>query len=372
MKTPIAIVDDDESVRSVISSFLATAGHEPITFPDGESLLRELDNGTKPALFLLDIMMPRMDGFELCAALRARRELADVPIVFLTAMSEAMAEARAVEVGIDDVLSKPVRRSELLVRIRSLLRYAASKRALRDAYRTAQLQNAELVAAAGRQRELAAMVVHDLKNPLASLGANLRFVGTRPESPDARDAILDSIELSDLMLRRVATILELARNASGRLVANAESVSVREELNRIVQHERRRAERRKLILTTQCPEMLTLSADRELLRRMLENLTDNALRFADQGSEVRLAVERSADAIIVEVTNTSSTLDVSARDQLFSSFSHPPSVDGDDVLHVGLGLSFCRIAARALGARFELVESAPRVIIARIVFPVSK
>lgn len=371
MNPLIAIVDDEESVRTLICTYVAKDGFDVAPFSSGDALLAEIDRGLKPALFLLDIMMPKMDGFELCAALRARRELIDSPAVFLTAMEESHAYERALEVGIDDLLVKPIRRGELIARVRSLLRYAGGKRALRDAHRSAVLQNAALDAAAKRQRELSAMVVHDLKTPLATLEANLRFAVDAAVPSEVREALVDSLEVSETMARRVATILDLARADAGRLLNDLAPLPLRPELERIVRHEQRRAQRRAVMITSDCPAALSAIADRELLRRMLENLVDNAFRHVTAGAAIVLVAETVGERVTIEVRDSGCGLSEEARNRLFVAFSGEHRDDDDGSHHVGLGLAFCKVAAEAQGGKIEVLDNVPHGTIVRLSLPLA-
>jgi two-component system cell cycle response regulator len=87
----------------------------------------------KPDLILLDVMMPRMSGFQVCKKLKSEDGTKEIPIVMVTALSEVSDVEHAVDVGADDFLSKPVNRLELLTRVRSLLKLASARRELKRA-----------------------------------------------------------------------------------------------------------------------------------------------------------------------------------------------------------------------------------------------
>ena len=117
----ILVVDDNASNRKLIEGHLEAAGYSAMT-ADGGAQAIELFAAAPADLILLDILMPGMDGFETCRRIRQLRRGDTTPIVFLTALDEAEAQAKAQEAGADDFLTKPVRGLELLLRVRSLLR----------------------------------------------------------------------------------------------------------------------------------------------------------------------------------------------------------------------------------------------------------
>ena len=114
----LLVVDDDRDLRALVASFLAQHGYSVDTASDGVALRRALARA-RYDLIVLDIMMPGDDGLVLCRTLRAQSA---VPIIFLTAASEAMDRILGLEMGADDYLTKPFAPRELLARIRAVLR----------------------------------------------------------------------------------------------------------------------------------------------------------------------------------------------------------------------------------------------------------
>ena len=117
----ILVVDDTEPNLRLLRALLTGAGYAVVTAPCGVEGLAAAARET-PDLILLDIMMPDLTGFEVCQRLRATAETRRTPIVFLTALHELEDHMRAVDVGGDDVLTKPINKLELLLRVKSLLR----------------------------------------------------------------------------------------------------------------------------------------------------------------------------------------------------------------------------------------------------------
>ncbi len=117
----ILVVDDEDSIRSLIRRRLETEGYEVLTAGDGEEALR-LAEEWLPDLVILDVIMPRIDGLELCRRMREDPHLAQLPVVFLTSRESVNDRIRGFEAGADDYLPKPFDLRELSLRIRALLR----------------------------------------------------------------------------------------------------------------------------------------------------------------------------------------------------------------------------------------------------------
>jgi two-component system cell cycle response regulator len=120
-RSKILVVDDTEPNLRLLRALLTGAGYEVITADCGAGGIATAAR-ERPDLILLDIMMPDLTGFEVCQRLRAAADTRWTPIVFLTALHEMEDHMRAVDVGGDDVLTKPINKLELLLRVKSLLR----------------------------------------------------------------------------------------------------------------------------------------------------------------------------------------------------------------------------------------------------------
>lgn len=118
----ILIADDNEQNRELLDAYLADEGFEILMAADGQETLEVVESG-QPDLILLDIMMPRMSGYEVCEILKSDAEKRRIPVLMVTALNEMGDIEKAVNAGCDDFLTKPVNQLELNTRVRSLLRF---------------------------------------------------------------------------------------------------------------------------------------------------------------------------------------------------------------------------------------------------------
>jgi len=117
----IVIADDNQQNCELLEAYLGDEGYEIVVAVDGQETLERVA-AFRPDLVLLDIMMPRMSGYEVCQQMKQEPETADIPILMVTALNEPGDIERAVAAGCDDFLTKPVNRLELTTRVRTLLK----------------------------------------------------------------------------------------------------------------------------------------------------------------------------------------------------------------------------------------------------------
>lgn len=116
----ILIVDDDKQITDLVSKILLVEGHEPTSLNDSTKTM-ELAGSLTPDLFVLDLMMPEPNGFELCRYLRANTTFKNTPIVIITAMDDSDSKAIAYVAGANDYITKPFNPSDLAKRVKVLL-----------------------------------------------------------------------------------------------------------------------------------------------------------------------------------------------------------------------------------------------------------
>ena len=125
----VLIADDNPQGVELLEAYLSASDYEIRTAADGEETLQQVGQW-QPDLILLDIMMPKISGFEVCKRLRADPATRDIAVLMITALDQPSDIDRAVEAGTDDFLTKPINKTELLLRVRSLLQSRQYKREL--------------------------------------------------------------------------------------------------------------------------------------------------------------------------------------------------------------------------------------------------
>jgi two-component system sensor histidine kinase/response regulator len=308
---------------------------------------------------LLDVVAPSFDGLATCKQLRALPSGAQAAIVCFG--PDTATQVRAFEAGADECLSTPFQHRELLVTIRSALRFKQLAEELtRDRDRMREERDAALAAQRLRE-ETIGLVVHDMKNPLAGVISNAEFlVNSKGMTTDQFDCAQDIMGASRRLHRLVMSLLDVNLREHGVLKPALQTVDV-SELIRQVHHESALtiADKSLRCAITGAETPHKLSADRDMVSRLIANLFDNAARSSPHGSEIGIAVEQKSDVLAIRVTDRGARVNPESRARMFE-----PYLPADDALRRvrksrGLGLASCRAIAEAHGGSIRCEDALP-------------
>jgi len=338
----VLLADPDSEARSHIASLLAAAEHVVIEAGDASHALLEFDH-YRPTLVLLDANLR-----DTAPQLRLLRGGRTTPIVLLC--HDRLDEDTVRNCEANDVLRKPIDRADLMLRVNSLLSLVAQRQAIEEAHR--------------RRQQLAAHVVHDLRIPLTSISANLQWLlRDRQLSPDSAGAARDALDASDTASRMAADLLDLEISEQGALIPRMQSIDLGQLLEELRRHAIRRMEGeiQHQIAISMRLDRPTIAADRLLLRRLLENLLDNALKYAPSGDTIHVEARTfSPEWVELRVRDRGPGVPEAYRQAIFQQYMQ---LDREAELHLrggrGLGLAFCKVAAEAHRGKIWVEENEP-------------
>ncbi len=341
----ILVVDDDRIIIEVLGQSLSLAGYEVITAADGEEGLdyaRRLD----PDLILLDVMMPKLDGYSVCSQLKQDAATRLIPIIILTALTEKDDKLKALEVGADEFIRKPPDRQELLIRIKSLLR-------TKKLYEQVQLSYQGLRDLQQSQLDLTHMLVHDIRGPLGSIIGSVESLLEDSDSmpPERQEILLKSSLLAGRQIMTMTeAMLDVQRLESGKMPVELEPVSFRHVISQSVHTIRPLMRDGRVRLKVKADEPASMvMLDRELSLRVVNNLLLNAIRFSPDGGQVGIWTRVTPEWIVVSVADQGPGIPKEHREHVFVKYAQVHH--GDHRRGVGLGLAFCKMAVEAMRGR---------------------
>lgn len=353
-KSSVLVVDDVPDNIMVLDEVLREK-YNVIAAINGERALKIVNSATPPDLVLLDVMMPGMDGFEVCSRIKGSDQTAFIPVVMVTALSGQDDRIKALDAGADDFLSKPIDPTEVLARVKSLLRIKKLHTELQQSF--SELQSLELL-----RENLTYMIIHDLRTPLTGIigGLDLLYDFASVEgNADAEEMHEMASQNSHKLLAMINDLLDITKMETGELRLERREVdadTVAAEMEKTI---RALAQVEKIDFTCQIPsEVPKLSADHDLLTRVLVNLVANAIKFTPSGGYVHFIVENGTDGFAkLAVVDNGPGIPAGYEDKIFEKFGQVETGERK-ALSTGLGLTFCKMAVEAHDGKIW-VESSP-------------
>jgi two-component system sensor histidine kinase/response regulator len=343
----LLVVDDEPRNRALMSAYLA-----------GQYQVKEAENGPEALalceqgdvdLVVLDVMMPGMSGFEVCRALKNKSRDDFLPVLLLTALSEQDDRNAGLAAGADDFLAKPVNRQELLLRVQHFLDLRKERQTVARQYEALH----ELVAL---KDDLVTLMVHDLRNPLTGVLGLLQVL--EAEAPDAvsRADATAAREGAEKLREALDDMLQVRQLEEGRLVLQRRAESLESLTAEAAASLEGAARMRRLDLLRSVEPGLTVDGDRRLLRRAIENLVSNAVKFSPAGKPVQINATRAGDLVEISVADKGGGVPKVAREGLFEKFGGVYKRRESDRRGYGLGLYFVRLVAEAHGGAISAMD----------------
>lgn len=356
-KTSVLVIDDNPENRALAAAALEDEGYLVHCAASGEEGLGMFEQ-QRPGCVLLDVRMPGMDGFVTCTKLRQLPGSDDVPILFLTAQRDINTFERALQAGGDDFLTKPLSPTELVMRVQTAVKLRQMTHELREHYELARSQRDDLLRLQLQKEQLTSFVIHDLKNPVNAVDLHAQLLLRRGElSARSQKSVQQIRQEMRTLMRLVLNLLDINKADEGSLSAAVDSVDLAALAADVENEFEAQAESNEVTLAVAL-ETTEVSADIDLLRRVLENLVDNAIRHAPAGSQVRLSSKSEPGAVLLTVTDRGAGIPEELRGRIFERFARlDPNADRRSGR--GLGLQFCKLAVEAHGGHIWVEDAAP-------------
>ncbi len=347
-KETILVVDDEELNLKLMEAFLSPQGYQIISARNGKEALRIVKT-SPPDLVLLDILMPEMDGLEVCKRIKSNPRTAVIPVIMVTALGEHRDVLKGIEAGADDFLTKPVDKEELMLRVRNALR-------TKNLYDQLQENFLKLKELEKMRDTLIHMIVHDMKSPLVSISGYLQLLQFKEKKGEKEEYYLKlSQALVSQILEMVSSLLDISRLEEKKLPLHPEIYPV-EKLFQEVEEIIKPLLRENPLCKEFSPSNLYVFCDPKLTRRVLMNLITNALKFSPPGKEIIVRAEKCVNMVKISITDRGPGIPPEYQKKIFDRFFQIEKKDGEFQYSTGLGLTFCKLAIESQGGEIG-VES---------------
>jgi two-component system sensor histidine kinase/response regulator len=336
----ILIVDDIPTNLEVLMQFLEGAGYQVLVATDGESALEQVSYAP-PDIILLDVVMPGIDGFETCRRLKTDSLTQEIPVIFMTALSDTVDKVYGFELGAADYITKPLQQEEVVARVNAHLTLHRQKQEI-ERLRQQERQYYERLTKI--KDNILSTASHDLKNPLTSVLITLDII--RHYLPVEDQRVREKLEViqqeADRMYNLIIQLLDIARlEADMGLQKN--TVSLQDWVQANVHSVSPQVADKQLHLSTHLPNIsVEVYCDVDRMNQVIQNLLSNAIKYTPIGGSIEITANLRGDELSVQVADTGLGIPQNDVLQVFDKFFRVNTRQHMAVSGTGLGLSIVK------------------------------
>jgi two-component system sensor histidine kinase/response regulator len=295
----ILVIDDSPTNLSLLFTTLGKAGYQVLSAKDGESGIEQAIR-MKPDIILLDVLMHGIDGFETCRRLKSNQATQNIPVLFMTVLTDMEDMLKGFRMGGVDYIKKPLQHEEVLARV--------------NAHLTIQHQQKQLQEQAEQLKELNAskdkffsIISRDLQSPFEELLYFTEFITENIEECSQHEireivgTLQDSVENLHELLRNLFTWSSVQRKT---IEYHPQYIDLREIVTRNLSLFRLNAEQKHITLRSLIQNEMPVYADASMVYAVIRNLVSNALKFTEVGGKVRISALQNKEFVEISVSDT--------------------------------------------------------------------
>ncbi len=345
-KPLVMVVDDLESHLKAIGNTLLNNGYEVALAFNGKRAV-DVAKNTIPDIILLDIVMPEMDGYQVCKTLKDDPKTANIPIIFLTSQKDTEHIVLGFQIGAVDYIVKPANKDETLARVKTHLE-------LKNAKERLEAQNNKMQELLKDKNEFLELASKDLRTPINEVrGYNelINKINSRPNFLSAE--IQEYTKKIEIHTRQMMTIINdllfLNEVEHGRVQSIFKSIDLNLILLKVVKTYEQIAKPKRIVINYEpgLDHTTLVVADQEKLEKVLDNLISNAVKFSKFYKSIfiktRLVLEDNQPAVLVEIKDQGVGLTPQDLQNIFVKFAKLSSKPTGDENSIGLGLATVKL-----------------------------
>jgi signal transduction histidine kinase len=340
----ILIVDDTPANLKVLGDILKGFEYKVRPAPSGILALQAAEK-EKPDIILLDIMMPEMDGYEVCRRLKANDALREIPVIFISALNDTNDIVKALQSGGVDYITKPFKAEEINARISVHLKISD--------------QSKELVKLNADKDRFIAILAHDLKSPFNSILGFMELLSLNIYKYDIAK-IEEQLKIINSSAHSVYNLIEdlliWTRSQAGKLPFKPQKLNLSELCLQIEESYKVNTMLKDIMVNQLVEPDIIVYADIDMLKTILRNLFSNAIKFSNPGGQIDLFAEQKTSNIQISVRDYGTGIPPKILSKLFD-LAHTQSIPGTlNETGTGLGLMLCKDFIEIHGGEIQ-VES---------------
>ena len=321
----ILIVDDNNKNLQLTATLLKDEGYLISLAQNAEAALEQLGD-LIPDLILLDIMMPGMDGLELCRIIKKNEKLCDIPVIFLTAKSQTEDLAEGFRAGGVDYINKPFNRDELLIRVKNHIELASTRK--------------KIIEMNLMRDKLYSIIAHDIRSPFSGISLTLSAIANGlldPNSAEFREILIHLEKTANETTILLDNLLEFTRLQSQSLSIASKYLPIYPVIIESIQLLKGNADKKNITITADISENIVAYFDEISISAVFRNLIFNSIKFTPENGMIDITARIEEDYARVKVTDTGIGISEELIKKIFVDNEHYTSPGTNKEQGSGLG-----------------------------------
>ncbi len=345
----ILIVDDNKLNLQVLGGSLREVGYRIAVLKEGKFVVKTAKK-LKPDLILLDIMMPEMDGYEVCEKLKADLDTKEIPVIFLTAKTDIKDIVKGFSIGAVDYITKPFKKEELLARVQNHIDLENAKGLIKNqAKELSQLNKSKDV--------LFSIIAHDLRTPLGGFKSMLELLKDDVflfDSKEYKDVIKLLINAADDVYSLLENLLFWSKSQRNEVIFNPKNF----ELNKIIFQNiallQSTFRKKEIKINYNVSEISILYADKEMIKVIIRNILSNAIKFTNNKGRINIFASTIRNLVKIKIQDNGIGMSDEIIKKIFDEKKFDTRYGTEGEKGSGLGLNLCKLFVDKNNGKIEV------------------
>jgi two-component system sensor histidine kinase/response regulator len=351
-KATIMVVDDSPANLKLLEEMLRTHDYRVVQFPRGSMALKAAAKNP-PDLILLDIMMPEMDGFEVCQQLKADENLKHIPVLFISGLDGTNDKIKAFAAGGLDYVTKPFQEAEVLARVKTHIELHRQKQRIEIQNQQLKEDHDQLCRLETLRDNMVHMIVHDLRSPLAGILGYAEILATEMErlkNEKSEKFARQILSAGGRLREMVTTLLDVSRMEANEMALDKKPCDLREVVANAITSLGSLVNNSSVLFDSPENEVSAI-CDPEIIQRVVANLLANAIKFTGRRGKVQISLDCLPRSIRVTISDTGPGIPAQYHKHIFDKFTQVSAHNEGHSYSSGLGLTFSKLAVETHGGQ---------------------
>ncbi|MEO9513135.1 MAG: hybrid sensor histidine kinase/response regulator [Flavobacteriaceae bacterium] len=348
---PYILAVDDEQLNLELLRFILERHNYNFEGTSDDEYLFELLEQQKPDLILLDVIMPRIEGFELCEKIKKIKKYRDIPVIFLTGKVNVKDKIKGFEVGGVDYVTKPFNEQELLARIQTHVELIRAKNQIEE-----QAQN--LRQSNDLKDRMFSIIGHDLRSPLSAAKLKMDFIMRGIINPKddkfLDETVYDLLKTMDEALNLLQNLLGWAKSESNQIQMIPEKLDLNDLVEQTFRLLKLGSDHKNIAMQNNVPLALFAHADNNMIKTVLRNILSNAIKFTPFEGTIKIDSKLGKNKVVIEIADNGNGIPKEDIKKILNPNEHFSKLGTEKEPGTGLGLVLCQNFVQKNGGALKI------------------